>query len=315
MIIPLYTITAWLTCITAISVGILVYIKNPKRKVNRKWFFLSLSVSMWGLFLGFMFNANDAQTSLVHTRMLLFASIWIPITFYHFIIVLLDLEKNKRQKNILFAGYTTTILLWLANFTPLLAKSTRYKVLAGCFYPDAGPLMIVYILFYILLAWYSCILMYKTIKVATGKKKNQIQYLLLGTSVGFVTGATTFPLWYQIQIPPLGSHLVWFYALVFYVAIVRYNLLDIRIVITRAGLFTVVYTLVLGIPFYIGYQTKSWLAVAGSMFFLATLGPLIYRRLRSKADDLILAQQRQYQKTLKHIHLHMGRYALTKNRV
>ncbi len=55
-------------------------------------------------------------------------------------------------------------------------------------------------------------------------------------------------------------------------------------------------------PFWIGYHIRNdiklWFIPISFMFILATPGPLIYRYFQKKAEDLLLAKQKFYQKTL-----------------
>lgn len=74
--------------------------------------------------------------------------------------------------------------------------------------------------------------------------------------------------------------------------------MDVNLVITRIGIFITLYTIVLGVPFYIGYHTNSWIWSTSVAVLLATVGPLIYTKLQRKAGDIILAEQRRYQKIL-----------------
>jgi len=69
-------------------------------------------------------------------------------------------------------------------------------------------------------------------------------------------------------------------------------------VITRAGIFTFVYSIVLGIPFWVGHTTKVWFYPTFMAVVLATLGPFIYNYLRQRAEDILLKEQRRYQQTL-----------------
>ncbi|MDP3042320.1 MAG: ATP-binding protein [Candidatus Omnitrophota bacterium] len=74
--------------------------------------------------------------------------------------------------------------------------------------------------------------------------------------------------------------------------------MDIRIAFTRAGIFLVVYTIVLGIPFVVLQRTGSGLLATSLAVVVASAGPLIYRFLQVKAESVILAQQHRYQKIL-----------------
>ncbi len=306
----LYVITAWLTTFTASIVGILVYGKNPKRAVNKRWTVMSLSIAIWSLFLGFMFSSKDAKSGFMYSRILMIGANLIPITFYHFVLALLELHKEKRQRIIISLGYLVAILLLLLNFTPLFVKSASYKSIVRCFYPDAGPFYIGYILIYFGFSGYAYFLMHKAISKLTGFKRNQIIYVMFASAVGFLGGATTFPLWYQIKIPPLGSHFVWIYSLAITIAILRHQLMDIKVALSRAGMFVIVYTLVLGIPFWIGFKYLGkglWILPVSITVVFATAGPFIYLFLQRRTENILLKEQKRYQKTLKQASIGMTR--------
>ena len=107
-----------------------------------------------------------------------------------------------------------------------------------------------------------------------------------------------WPIEFGIYIYPYSNILLIIYPIVLAYAIIKYHLLDIGVVITRVGIFLTLYTLVLGIPFYIGHRTNSWIWSTSFAVCFATLGPLIYRSLQRKAEDIILSEQRRYQKIL-----------------
>ena len=104
---------------------------------------------------------------------------------------------------------------------------------------------------------------------------------------------------FRIDIYPYCSALfLGIYPLIIVYAIIKYRLMDIHVAITRIGIFSILYVLLLFIPFYIGYQTKSWILSAICAFIFASVGPFIFNKLQKKATDLILMRQRRYQKTL-----------------
>ena len=78
----------------------------------------------------------------------------------------------------------------------------------------------------------------------------------------------------------------------------KYRLMDIRLVFSNTVIFIVVYTLVLGVPFYFGYKYHQWKISTWAMLVLATVGPIIFNFLRGQAEDKILEQQDRYQKIL-----------------
>lgn len=135
----------------------------------------------------------------------------------------------------------------------------------------------------------------------TGIIKARLRYIIIGTAAGVVlSGITNVILpWFNdfrlMWSAPFCS-LIWLAGAVY--AIVKYRLMDIKVAFTRAGIFLVVYTLVLGIPFIVLKHTGSGLVATSLAVVFATMGPLIYRFLQMKAESVILAQQRRYQKIL-----------------
>lgn len=91
-----------------------------------------------------------------------------------------------------------------------------------------------------------------------------------------------------------------------------------KVIITRTGIFVIVYSLVLGIPFFLAFGLQSTLiALAGEKWWwmiplvtstlLATIGPYLYLHIQKRAEDQLLRDQRRYQSTLRKASLGMGR--------
>ncbi|MCX7661712.1 MAG: GAF domain-containing protein [Candidatus Omnitrophica bacterium] len=84
-------------------------------------------------------------------------------------------------------------------------------------------------------------------------------------------------------------------------AILKYRLLDIRIAITRAGIFLLVYFPIVSLSFWFAsrlIKTSFWWAPMLLFGVLTSLGIFIYNRLREEAEDLLLAEDRKAQNLL-----------------
>ena len=167
------------------------------------------------------------------------------------------------------------------------------------FWPTAGPAYIYFIIYFLVFATYGCYLLLKELRVASGAKRNQLIYIFVGSMIGYIGGSTNFPLWYDIKVYPVGNILSSVYVGLIGYAILRYRLLNITILVTRTFIFTIVYVLVLGIPFWLGYRYGVWKNATWLMVVLATAGPFIYTYLRRQAEDVILREQRRYQQALR----------------
>jgi signal transduction histidine kinase len=114
-------------------------------------------------------------------------------------------------------------------------------------------------------------------------------------------------MWYNIHLVPYLNITISLYIGIVAYAIFRFRLMDIKVAITRAGIFAIVYTLVLGVPFWLGYKYHLWMHATWLMLVLATLGPFIYIYLDRKAEQRLLKEQRRYQETLRQASVGMTR--------
>jgi len=184
-------------------------------------------------------------------------------------------------------------------------------------YP-ATPLLKFFIIFtffgWIIYAYFELL---KNYKKTSGLKRNQLKYFFAAAALGFAGEGTSFLPCFGVSFYPILNFTVPLYFLIMSYAILRYRLMDIRVAITRTGLFVAVYTLVLGIPFVITnwlkdwsigiFGTNWWILPLGLMAALATVGPFIYIYLDRKAERKLLYEQYRYQQTLKQAAREMAR--------
>jgi len=205
----------------------------------------------------------------------------------------LGANKNK----ILILGYALVFLFFVPISWTRLVLNGVYRYSWGFFF-KAGPLHPIFIVFFIslmIMVFYNLSLSYKTEKNLL--QKNRKKYFFIALFVAYIGSVDYLPT-YGIDLYPFGYIMVMGFVLIFSYAILRFHLMDIKVAFTRAGVFTAIYALVLGLPLYIGYQTKSWLISTSSAVMLASIGPFIYKIIEKKAENALLVKQREYQNTL-----------------
>lgn len=301
-----YSISAFLGVIINSILGVYVYFQNKKSTVNITWCILSLGVALWNLGYGIMMGGFlDKSDTLFWSRLSHTGTVIILSTYIHFIFTLLEI--NKEKKAIIKYNYIISAIFFVLNFTPLNVKDLVPK-LGYLYYPDPGLTYYFFSTYFFLYVCYSFFEIVKRYKSLSSIKKNQIKYILFASILGFVGGGTTFPLVFNIKTPPFGSFLVAFYSIIITYAIMRYHLMDINVALTRAGIFAVVYTLVLGLPFVVIKWLKPilipllgenwWIAILVFGMALASAGPFIYLFLQRRAENILLKEQKQYQQAL-----------------
>src|SRR3989338_2005675 len=95
--------TTILLAIFSFALGIFSLYRNPKAKVARLWFLMSLAVVIWSLAYLFTVLVADPQTGAITIRVLYFGASLIPILYFHFVASFLLEDISRRF--LLILGY------------------------------------------------------------------------------------------------------------------------------------------------------------------------------------------------------------------
>ena len=299
-----YAFLSILVCIFPLSLAIFLFWKGKHNLTNILCGVVCFFVALWG-FSSLKFSTTSSEKiAFFWWQIGYLGPILNPAFYYHFVISFLNL-KEKRYKKILQIVYLLAIVFVIFDlfFGKVFLGDLRWVFNQFWWHDWIKHKSIIWITFYILFWWvlliYSFSLLLRAYKNAVGIKRNQLRYLILGSVIGWLGGALTYLRVFHVDIYPYCSGLfLGMYPLIIVYAIVKYRLMDIHVAITRVGIFSFLYLLLLFIPFYVGYQTKSWVLSAIFAFIFASIGPSIFYRLQKKAVDLILARQRRYQEAL-----------------
>jgi len=305
--------------INTISVGLLgvfVCLKNYKNNINRKYALFCFFVTCWS-FSYFMWSVSySKESALFWSHGLIIGAVLIPVSFLHFVYSILYKTESIIRKRIILLSYTIFSIFLLLGFTPIFIRGVASK-LSFQFWPKAGMAFYPFIILWFLYCIYAVYLLLVEYKNSVGLKREQIKYVTVGIAIGYLGGATNYFLWFDIPLFPFGNPLIPLSVAFMAYAIVRYRLMDIKVAVTRTGIFIAVYTLVLGLPFAVAVWFKGWfigsfganwwMLPLGLMAVLATIGPFIYIYIGRKAEDRLLKEQRRYQDTLKQASVGMTR--------
>jgi two-component system NtrC family sensor kinase len=205
-----------------------------------------LSVSLWSYFYFAWQQTESQELALLFVRLLMAGAILIPIVYFHH--VLLFLDRVERHRLSLSLGYLLGAIFLLADCTPYFVQGLRSEM-SFPYWPRPGILFHGYLVWFAGYAVYSTYLIISEYRNAIGLKKNQYLYLAIGSVIGYVGGATNFPLWYDIPLPPVGTILVSAYVSIIAYTILRYRLLDISVVISKGLAYSLLLTSIF-VPIY-----------------------------------------------------------------
>src|SRR3989338_7103004 len=301
-----FSIANYFTCITTSLLAIFVYFSNKTSNTNKIFCLYSISIAWWSFFTALHAFTSSSEISLLAAMLMHITVPLIPLLFFHFCAIILN--SYRKAKNKLLLGYIVAIIIIFINLNSDLIVFRVQPQLGYSYFMDGGklyPFVIIFFTAYSILGLYH---LYNECCAASGNRKNQFKYLFSGSLLGYSIGASNFFPVYDITIfpYPFGSYAISIYVLITTYAIVKYRLMDIKLAITRVGIFVSVYTLVLGIPFYYAYVLGLWKRALWLMMVLATMGPFIYLFFQKKAEEQLLNEQHQYQTTLRQASMGMG---------
>ncbi len=248
-------------CLFNLGLGILVLLRQPTRLVNRAFALVALSICMWGSGLIMISRTHNFSWN----TFILFGFVFILYSLVLFARVFPSVERIS-WKFCFYAALAPLSIVILAPF--------KLIIQAGVFREGTNPEPIngpLYPLFLIVSATYvaaSLYLFIRTLRRSRGQAREQMRYFIFGLSA-FALCAFIF----DIFLPSIGIFELNFLGPISSIiltgttayAIIRHNLLDIRVVIQRSIVYTLLFALVAGL--YVGI-----LGIAG--YFLHELTSL-----------------------------------------
>ncbi|MBI2095590.1 MAG: GAF domain-containing protein [Candidatus Omnitrophica bacterium] len=289
--------------------GIFCFCKNRTSLVNRLWSLSSVAIAIWSFGLGMMTNASKMPEALFWLRIHYVGAVLIPPFFYHYIASFIN-QNVERQRFIRF----WYVLFGLFLFVDLFSMDNLVKISTSKpffnFYTDFGGLYIYYTVAFFLcvsMAFVMLLNAFKNPKYVL--RHNQIKYMFLATFFGFGGGSAAFLPVFNIKVYPFGMFAVILYPALMTYSIIKYQLLEIEVVIRRtavfAGLFMFVYgtftvVTILGEGFYrniLGWH--QWMAMIPTVLII-TLALRPHELFLTNATDRFLFQKKyDYRELLK----------------
>jgi len=310
----LYAIPNIICTILCIFMGISVYLR---KRSNEGFIFLLLTIStaIWQLGTAFVVMSNNTTSAIYWSKFCQIGVTFIPIFTLHFIAIF---TKYYYKIEILIHYFIICCIVIPTIILTNYIVGGVHKYFWG-FWLKGGILHPFFLIYFVSLMFASFWKLYKNYK---NEKSNlgraRIKFLFFAFCIAYI-GAVDYLPDYGIEFYPFGYLTIILYLFIVAYAIVKYRLMDIRVAITRTGLFILIYTFVLGLPFVLASNivwrnrivvlvgSMWWTVPLGLMAVLATLGPFIYIFLNSKAEERLLKDQRRYQNILKEASLGMTR--------
>lgn len=246
-----FIVSSFINTFASIACCVFVILSKPKSRTTQCFSFFTLTVSLWSGFYFLWITSNNEINALFFSRLLNLSALFIPTSFFHFCCHLL----NKKYTKVAWSFYIFNIFILSIGFTELFISHVG-RISIFQYWPFPGKLFILLLGEFFILTSFSLYMIYSSLKGATGNERKKLQILFYGLLLGFIGGGTNFPLFYRIEIIPFGNAFVVMYVIAVTYTIFRYQLMNIKIILKRSIVYTILITLITLIFFLLTYLTE-----------------------------------------------------------
>jgi signal transduction histidine kinase len=209
----------------------------PERKSARHKLFayLASALALWNLGVLGLRWTDDPATALIWERFLHLGVIPIPVLFYHYVLVFI--EVPRRRPSLVFGYLLSCFFIAVSQTSAFMPGVTETY---WGFAPAAGPMygpFIVYVQTYLVVGLVRLVRAYRALE--SNFRRNRTLLVIFGVGVSLLGGVIDFMRfvfgWEQLYPVGIPSNAV--FALALGVAIVRYRLMDIGLLAKRLVLY------------------------------------------------------------------------------
>lgn len=275
-----------LTTATTFGLGLLVFLAEPKKRLNQIFCLYSLSISGWALAEYFVVGAPSKPVADFWSYLAWPPVIFIAPTFLH--TVLLSTGEDTRRSALLKIAYLISfVFLCLHLFTRIVTESpwtvgyTHYHNHVT----HLGRSLPATFLALVNIALWK---LWRAYKKATGQHRTRLKYLFWSSVVGYLGGSPDWFFVFGFYIPylsPFGIYCVPLYSIAMTYAVLHHKLFEVNLIIRKSlvysilvtlltvGYFALVYSVEHFFQVTFGYQSR-WLSLAAFALMALLFQPL-----------------------------------------
>jgi len=209
--------------------------KKPELKLARLFCIFSAEVAIWALFYFLSLKTLDRTLSEFSFRTCMVPVAFIPSSFFHFVTELIQRRISPwvHRLNYVLSGVTVFTI-----YTDLFATGGAPQYLVFPYWPKPGPIFPLHVLHFVGVVFVAHMFLLRAIHESSGLRRSQLQMVFWGMLIAFVSGIMNYLTWYKLPIPPILLPLVSTLVFTMGYAIVKHQLMDIRIILRRSLVYS-----------------------------------------------------------------------------
>ncbi len=294
------------------STGIIllvIILMSRKSQLHYTWGMFNVAVIIWGASVFFIGRSEDYVFSQVWWKIAHIGIILIPVFFYHVIHLLCELS-NKKTLIFIYLQGAVFLLLNLLGKEGMFISKMRF-VFESFYFFTPGYLYNLFLTCWLTIVFYGIATLFITFRKSSGIRRNQLALFLIGITAGFSGGLTNFFPAYGLDLYPYGNFGYSFYCIIATYSIMRYRLMDIKLVIKKsmvyslsAGILTSLFVvLVLAMTKYLSEMAgiSSFAIMVIAALIIAVLFTPLKIRIQSIVDRVFYKKSYDYYATIQQV--------------
>lgn len=295
----LYQFFIYLSAVILVFLTLFVFYKNKATVSSYIFAALSSSFLLWLISYALMNSTSNERTAYFLAHLGFIGIILIPFFATYFLFNFINLKTNKLVKILTLS--ITLLFIVLTIFSNVIISTIEANQWGN--YPLAGKFHFIFIFYSIFLFIYSVYVAYNYIQSdeITAIQKQRIIYLILVYGVYLILFIFDNLFFYNIfSFEPIFYLTTMFFMIATTIIISSYNFTNIKIASIKILIFLFMLFLVLILSNYILIYSTN-IHVSNFITFMLTIGFfLVYKKVISKAEDLLFSQSKHYQNLLIH---------------
>lgn len=313
-ILPIFVLVS----VTSINIflAVFVLIRNIKKETNQVYSIFTFFIAIWAATNAIFQITQSEKIAFIVAQLSYVAGIFLAGSVLYFSFIFPSEKQNKQNyisKHFRKIIFTAVILLNAVIFIPgLLLKGVNID--QGIRGLDTGPILPLYGLCLATFFGYTIYNLIKKYRIGKGIEKKQILFVVIGLFSSIVFGLLfnlILPLFGLYDLIWLGPDFVIILVITTGYAMVRYRLMDLRIVISRSILYFLLVSFVAVSFVLTGYvsiqlldtgRSSYSLAVSiGISIFIVLILPKLNTLIATVTDRVFFRKEVDYQKLLQQL--------------